>query len=91
MLIIFYLREAAKVSSEDTEKKSNCCGEKKKVEKDASEKLELEQKSIQYKALADFLGDLKKPAENLSAKKQKRLSKAYLLFLGRFSSNTIIE
>lgn len=88
MLIIFYLREAAKVSSEDTEKKS--C-EKKKVEKDASEKLELEQKSIQYKALADFLGDLKKPAENLSAKKQKRLSKAYLLFLGKFSNNPIIE
>ena len=90
MLIIFYFREAAKVSSEDTEKKSNCC-EKKKVEKDASEKLELEQKSIQYKALVDFLGDLKKPAENLSAKKQKRLSKAYLLFLGKFSNNTIIE
>ena len=75
------------MDEEDDDKKkkinnsNNACSNS-QTTKNENEKLELQQKNIEFKSFADFLINLNKPFENLSAGKLKRLSKGYFLFLG---------
>lgn len=85
-LKLIFLREAPKIADENeesSENKNKSCGvgEKTKKSSDESEKLELQHKSVKYIPFVEFVQNLKKPTENISAAKLKRLSKAYLLFL----------